>query len=157
MGKQKSKQYKRRDSEIEKRKERQQQKLDNSNLHHYNPTSQIPRFLAEKIRPNLPAILKETGWTEKELIDKIYAVKIVVKKIHDAWHELFSDMFAWKAVGQIKLWATPNLEGLGVSLNKKQANAWNTVFGSYRTPRQAIEIIKTEWWPEYPPLSDFFP
>lgn len=156
MGKQKSKKHKRRDTEIEKRKERQQQKLNNSNLHHFNPTSRIPRFLAE-IQPNLSAILEKTGLSEKELIDKIYSVKIVEIRIHDAWHELFSNMFAWQAVEQIKLWSASDLSDFRVFINDERRKAWNTVFGSECLPREAIEIIKADWWPEYPPVADFYP
>lgn len=151
----KSKKHKRRDSEIEKRRERQERKLDNSNLHHYNPTSRIPRFLAEKIRPSLPAILKETGWSEKELIDKIYAVRIVKIRIHNAWHQLFSNMFAWQAIQQIKLWSAPDLNDFRVFIDDERRKAWDTVFGAQCTPREAIEIIKTDWWPEYPPIDKY--
>lgn len=140
-------------SELLKRRERREKNLENCNLHHLNPTSRIPRLVAE-LKIDQAAILEKIGLSEEELLDKIWATKIVNCRIHDAWHTLFSNMFAWEAVKQIKLWANAELTDFAIGLRNDQRGAWNTLFGSYRSPREAIEVIKSDWWPEYPPPKD---
>lgn len=139
-------------SEILKRQERRQKNLESCNLHHLNPTSRIPRLIAE-LRA-YPEALQKTGLSEEELLDKIWATKIVDCRIHEAWHTLFSNMFSWEAVKQIRLWANAELTDFVIGLRDDQRAAWNMLFGSYRSPREAIEVIKMEWWPEYPPLKE---
>ena len=121
-------------------------KSKRKNFHHLNPSSRVPE------------LLKKLGNPPQPLIKKIYKKKLVDAKKHDAWHRLFSNMFAWEAVRQIELWATPEPDDFKIYLSLKQRAAWNILFGSQLSPREAIEIIKRDWWPEYPPFDkpDFF-
>lgn len=118
-------------------------KPKNCDRHHYNPRSRIS-FLLSWFNIIAPS---------KEIIRKIYAVKVVDARVHACWHALFSNFFAWEAIEQIRLWSTDDLSDIKIFFKVKQKNAWQTVFGS-ATPKEAIEIIKQEWWPEYPPIED---
>jgi ribosome biogenesis GTPase A len=121
-------------------------KSKHKNFHHLNPSSRAPELLKNIENP------------PQSLIKKIYKKKLVNTEKHDAWHKLFSNMFAWEAVEQVKLWANKNLSGLKIALNFNQWHAWQRIFGANATPKEAIEIIKRDWWPEYPPpdKDDFF-
>ncbi len=113
--------------------------------HRLNPRSRAPELIAKIKNPS------------HELIGKIYRKKLIDDRLQVAWHMMFSNMFAWEAIEQVKLWASKTLNNFKIALNSRQWYGWKTVFGTNATPKAAIEIIKREWWPEYPPLSDFFP
>jgi len=110
--------------------------------HHLNPRSRAPELLAKIREPS------------HELIRKIYRKKLIDDRRQVAWHMLFSNMFAWEAIEQIKLWANEKLDGFKIALNFRQIHAWRTVFGENATPKEAIEIVKRDWWPEFPPIKD---
>lgn len=107
--------------------------------HHLNPKSRASELLVGIEKPS------------NEFIKKVYKKKLIDDCQQVAWHRLFSNMFAWEAIEQIKLWGNKDLSGFKVALTLRQRRAWEIIFGSGATPRQAIEIVKAEWWPEYPP------
>lgn len=111
--------------------------------HHLNPKSRAPELLVGIEKPS------------KEFIEKIYKKKLIDDCKQVGWHALFSNMFVWEAIDQIKLWANENLDGFKIALNFKQWHAWRAVFGADATPKEAIEVIKRDWWPEYPAEADF--
>ncbi len=113
--------------------------------HHLNPRSRAPELMAKERKPS------------NEFIKKIYRKKLIDDRQQVAWHMLFSNMFAWEAIEQVKLWANETQDGFKIALNFKQWRAWQTVFGENATPKEAIEIVKRDWWPEYPPLSSISP
>lgn len=86
-------------------------------------------------------------------LKKIGATRSVDTMKHTCWHLLFSNYFAWEAIGQIKLWATEDLDDFRIHLDIKTEMAWYILFGGDASPREAMEIIKKEWWPEYPPVD----
>lgn len=123
-------------------------------LHHLNPQSRH-NDLRRMFAPFLKDILLSHGWTKEVFSAMISTVKIVRKDIHGAWNDLFSNMFAWEAVAQIRLWSDEDLSYRVVIINKTQEKSWNVVFGKDATPIMAIEIIKRDWWPVFPEISFF--
>ncbi|MBU1180001.1 hypothetical protein KJ885_03585 [Patescibacteria group bacterium] len=114
------------------------------NRHHLNPGSRKDDVLRLLGEPNPP----------HELFQKICRTKKVDSGIHDAWHRLFSNMLAWEAILQIKLWANENLSAFSVHLNRYQKTAWNKIFGPNAAPKEAIEIIEKDWWPAHPAIEE---
>ena len=120
------------------------QKHHGTTRHHLIPRSR---------REDLKRLLRIGDDEFKELIGKIDATREVNSMIHDCWHMLFSNYFAWEAIKQIKLWANDDLSGFRIFLDIKLRMAWYIVFGGEVSPKRAIELIKKDWWPEWERVS----
>jgi len=108
------------------KKSKKSWKKKHFNWHHIIPTSRFKRLIKKGIHIH------------------IEIKKRVVKKVHRAWHILFANMFPHEAIEQVKKWTTD--QGL---LNKKlgrgKLKSWKIIFGKNSSPREAIEIIKSQW------------
>lgn len=111
--------------------------------HHLNPRSRIK---------DLVKLLGARGISGAAL-KKIGATRSTDTMKHNCWHLLFSNYFAWEAIEQIKLWATDDLDDFRIHLNMETKMAWYILFGGNASPKEAIETIKKEWWPEYPTMD----
>jgi len=74
---------------------------------------------------------------------------------HHAWNTLFAFKFPWEAIERIKNWSDKSLTHLQrMLLKNNQLEAWNVLFGKNASPRQAIEIVRIDWTPPYPPAEE---
>ncbi|MFH1194051.1 MAG: hypothetical protein V1661_03590 [bacterium] len=131
------------------RKKKRNKKSAAKNLHHLNPRSRIPELICE-LNKKPQKFFEDLGLVKNAFINKLYTTKRMDMATHSAWHILFFNLFAWEAVALVKLWANHTLTGFAVDLDKKQRKAWDLVFGQDATPKQAVKIIKNNWWPKYP-------
>lgn len=111
--------------------------------HHLNPRSR-KKYLME-----IFGIKNE----DERMKKRISTTKPVAQIIHTCWHLLFYNYLAWEAIEQIKLWATNDLAGFKIFFDIKIKMAWYIVFGN-ASPKEAIEKIKKDWWPEYPSVEE---
>ncbi|MBU4421858.1 hypothetical protein L6259_00975 [Candidatus Parcubacteria bacterium] len=121
------------------------------NRHHLLTKCRVEEYLKQEER-------RLERKLNREEIRQIRYKEHVLVVAHQAWNTLFAYKFPWEAIERIKSWSDKHLVCLQKMLLKDSyIEAWNTLFGKDAPPRQAIEIIRIDWTPPYPPaeiLSD---
>tara|TARA_B100000315_G_C14494235_1_gene549131 strand:- start:676 stop:1137 length:462 start_codon:yes stop_codon:yes gene_type:complete len=136
-----------------KRKKRKRKYKNNRNRHHPNPRSRIKYDLTRLLKEYFDESIDSRGKIKKKFLEKIYITLTKNIYLHEAWHTLFDNRFAWEAIKRVEIWFSNDDVGLESYLSEKQLKAWEILFGLDADKKEVIKIIKCSWAPAYPPIS----